>query len=90
MAFWGPNDDWIPDQCHGSVSMLALQSMLLQCDGRNIYLLPAWPMDWDVDFKLHAAYQTTVQGKVRDGKLVDLIVIPATRRSDIIIENRQP
>lgn len=84
-AFWGPNDDWIPDQCHGSVAMLALQSMLLQCDGRKIVLLPAWPKDWQADFKLHAAYQTTVQGKVRGGKLVDLVVTPPERKSDVAL-----
>ncbi len=42
-AFWGPNFDWIPDQDHGSVTMIALQRMLMQCEDEKIYLLPAWP-----------------------------------------------
>ena len=42
-AFWGPNYDWTPDQDHGSVLLKALQAMLMQTDGRVIYLLPAWP-----------------------------------------------
>ena len=82
-AMWGPNFDWIPDQCHGGVLMLALQHMLMQCEGRRILLLPAWPKDWDADFKLHAPFQTTVQGRVRSGKVVDLKVDPPERKKDV-------
>ena len=28
----------------------------------QILLLPAWPNEWDVDFKLHAPYKTTLEG----------------------------
>ena len=46
-------------------------------------------MDWDVEFKLHAPFQTIVEGKVRGGTLVDLIVTPESRRADVVIpENR--
>jgi len=82
-AFWGPNYDWVPDQDHGSVLLKAVQAMLMQTDGRRIYLLPAWPDDWDADFKLHAPYRTTVAGKVVDGQLVGLEVEPASRREDV-------
>jgi hypothetical protein len=88
-AFWGPGFDWVPDQCHGGINMTALQKMLLQTDlpgiGRRIYLLPAWPKDWDCDFKLHAPYQTVVEGKVVAGKLKTLKVTPESRRKDIVI-----
>lgn len=84
-AFWGPNYDWIPDQCHGGVLLKALQAMLMQTDGRKIYLLPAWPKDWDVDFKLHAPYRTVVEGEFRGGKITRLKVTPSSRRSDIMI-----
>ncbi|MGC8892677.1 MAG: DUF5703 domain-containing protein [Candidatus Saccharicenans sp.] len=84
-AFWGPNYDWIPDQDHGGVLLKAVQAMLMQTDGRKIYLLPAWPKDWDVDFKLHASYRTVVEGQVRHGKITKLKVTPSSRRSDIAI-----
>ncbi len=84
-AFWGPNFDWIPDQDHGSVTMIALQRMLMQCEGDEIYLMPAWPKDWDVDFKLHAPLQTTVEGRVEGGKVIDLKVTPESRRNDVIV-----
>jgi alpha-L-fucosidase 2 len=73
-AFWGPNADWIPDQDHGSVAMIALQSMLLQTSGSKIVLLPAWPVEWDVDFKLHAPRRVTVEGRFKSGELQELIV----------------
>ncbi|MFI5379093.1 MAG: DUF5703 domain-containing protein [Tepidisphaerales bacterium] len=84
-AFWGPNFDWVPDQDHGSNILTTVQCMLLQTDGRKILLLPAWPKQWDVDFRLHAPYQTTVEGQVRGGKLIELKVTPEARRADVVI-----
>ncbi|MFW6161296.1 MAG: LamG domain-containing protein, partial [Planctomycetota bacterium] len=84
-AFWGPNFDWIPDQDHGSVALMALQAMLLQADGGKILLFPAWPKSWDVDFQLHAPRRTTVQGAYRDGALQELTVTPAARREDLVV-----
>ncbi|MDH4270655.1 MAG: DUF5703 domain-containing protein [Candidatus Aminicenantes bacterium] len=84
-VFWGPNYDWIPDQDHGGVLLKALQAMLMQTDGKRIFLLPAWPRDWDADFKLHAPYGTIVSGRVEKGRMVKLDVRPSARRRDIII-----
>ena len=88
-AFWGPNYDWIPDQTHGGVLMKALQAMLLQSDGRKIYLLPAWPKDWNVDFRLHAPLKTTIEGVYRDGKIAELNVTPPERKADIVVLEAQ-
>jgi hypothetical protein len=84
-AFWGPNYDWTPDQDHGGVLVKGVQSLLLQADGRKLYLLPAWPRDWDCDFKLHAPFQTVVVGSVKDGKLASWDVTPAERKKDVVI-----
>jgi hypothetical protein len=84
-AFWGPNYDWKPDQSHGGVLMKAFQSMLMQTDGRAIYLLPAWPKEWNADFKLHAPYRTVVQGQVRGGRVSNLKVEPAEREKDVTV-----
>ena len=90
-AFWGPNFDWTPDQCQGSVTMIALQRMLMQCDpstgsgqAGTIRLLPAWPKEWTANFKLHAPHNTTVEGRVKNGKVFDLKVTPESRRKDIV------
>ena len=83
-AFWETKTDGTPDNDHGAASANALQSMLLQSDGRRIFLLPAWPEDWDVAFKLSAADNTTVECVFRDGKVQSLKVTPEARRSDIV------
>jgi len=83
-AFWGPNYDWTPDQCHGGVLLKTFQSLLMQTDGRKIFLLPAWPKGWDVSFKLHAPWQTVIEGEYRGGKFESLKVTPESRRVDII------
>ena len=83
-AFWGPGFDWTPDHNWGGSGMIGLQEMLMQVDGEKIYLFPAWPKDWDVHFKLHAPYQTIVEGVLRNGKLESMKVIPQTREKDLI------
>jgi alpha-L-fucosidase 2 len=83
-AFWGPNYDWSPDQDHGHVAMLATQFMLMQTEGDKILLFPAWPKDWDVEFKLRAPQNTTVEGAWKGGKLERLTVTPAKRSADVI------
>jgi hypothetical protein len=83
-AMFGTSFDWTPDEDHGGVMMTALQRMLLQCEGKRIFLLPAWPRGWDVSFKLHAPYQTTVECTYRAGKIEQLKVTPASRRKDVI------
>lgn len=83
-AFWGPNYDWTPDQCHGGVLLRAFQSMVLQAEGDKLFLLPAWPKDWDVSFKLHAPRQTTVECEYRSGKIVRLVVTPQSRARDVV------
>ncbi len=83
-AFWGPNQVWTPDISHGGVSMTTLQAMLLQVEGKKIFLFPAWPKTWDVNFKLHALYNTTVEGELRDGKVISLNVTPKSRTADVV------
>jgi len=86
-TFWGPGHDWVPDHNWGGSGMIGLQEMLMQTDGRVIRLLPAWPASWDVDFKLHAPYQTVIEGQVRGGKVEKLQVTPQERRRDVVVGN---
>jgi len=68
-GFFGPNYDWVPDQDHGGVLMRTLQTMLVQTEGRAIYLVLAWPKPREADVRLHAPFQTTLKGKVRGGRI---------------------
>jgi hypothetical protein len=88
-AFWGPNFDWIPDQDHGNVACIALQRMLLQWDppapgadgaaGRPLRMLPAWPQDWNVAFRLHAPGRIVVEGQFEHGRLREIRTVPDHR-----------
>ena len=69
-AFWGPGHDYSPDEDHGGVLQNALQLMLLQCVNNDVLLLPAFPKQWNVAFKLHTDGQSTVKAELRDGKIV--------------------
>jgi len=82
---WGPNYDWIPDQDHGSVAMIALQRMLLQYDNDKIYLFEAWPKSWDVEFKLAAPQNTIIEGRVKNGAIEWLRTTPASRNKNVVV-----
>lgn len=84
-AFWdGLTFCGRPDMDHGGAAMAQLQEMLMQTPGEKIYLFPAWPADWDVDFKLHAPKQTVVEGSLRGGLLQSLKVTPDSRAADVV------
>jgi hypothetical protein len=83
-AFWECKMDGTPDNDHGANSVNTLQAMLLQADGDDIHLLPAWPEDWDVSFQMKALKKTTIQVVYEKGKIKSLKVSPESRRKDII------
>lgn len=43
------------------------------------------PEDWDVDFKLYAPGNTIIEAKLKNGKVEDLNVTPASREKDLIL-----
>jgi hypothetical protein len=88
-TFWGPGNDWTPDHNWGGSGMIGLQEMLMQTVGDKILLLPAWPKEWDVDFKLHAPENTIVEGKVRSGNFTELNVMPKKRLKDVVIAGEE-
>ena len=56
---------------------------LLQTVDDKILILPAWPKEWDVHFKLHAPQQTTVEVVYKNGKIEKLEVFPKSREADV-------
>jgi alpha-L-fucosidase 2 len=83
--FWAAHSDYCPDMDNGGSAMTTLQLMMMQCSGKQIRLIPAWPKDWNADFKLHAPNQTIVEGHVENGKITELKVTPSSRSADVII-----
>lgn len=85
-TFWStPHFCHAPDMDHAGTAMIGLQDMLMQTPGEKIYLFPAWPADWDVKFKLHAPYDTVVEGELKNGKVVSCNVTPAHRKKDLVM-----
>ena len=85
-TFWGPGHDWVPDHNWGGSGMIGVQEMLMQTVGDKIYLLPAWPKNWDVSFKLHAPNQTVVECVVEKGKIRELHVSPEYKKANVVIK----
>lgn len=83
-TFWGPGHDWVPDHNWGGSGMIGVQEMLMQIVDDKIYLLPAWPKDWNVSFKLHAPDNTVVECEYKNGKIQKLEVFPISRKRDIV------
>ena len=88
-AFWGPGHDWTPDHNWGGSGMIGLQEMLMQCYGRQILLLPAWPAGWDVEFKLHAPLQHGRRRALCGGQAGMAAVTPPERAADVVVMQRQ-
>jgi len=88
-AFWPHDVDWAPDHNWGGSGMIGMQEMVLQThslpgEKGKLRLLPAWPSDWNVNFKLHAPYQTVLEGKFENGKLQALTLLPESRKADLV------
>ncbi len=84
-VFWDNESfDHAPDMDQAGAAMVGLQDMLMQTPGNKIYLFPAWPKNWDVNFKLHAPNNTIVECELKGGKVIKLEVSPAGRKADIV------
>lgn len=68
-VFWGPGHDWTPDHNWGGSAMIGLQEMLIQVNGDNYELLPAWDKSIDVHFRLFIPERRIVECKLEAGKL---------------------
>ncbi len=84
-AFWKAGHDWMPDQDHGGNLVLGVNRMLIQwLDNGKIYVLPAWPKDWSVAYKLYAIDRTVVEVEYLDGK-VKVKTTPASKMKEVIL-----
>lgn len=51
-AYFGPNFDWTPDQDHGCSASVAAIFTALQSYGKDVFINPALPENWNVRFRL--------------------------------------
>ena len=81
----GQNYDECPDYDHFGSGSIAFQRMLLQEANGKIFLFPAWPRIWDVNFKLHASGKTVIEATLHEGKITNLKITPESRRKDLVL-----
>jgi len=84
-VYGSQSPDSCPDFDHFGAGSTALQRMLVQYEGDKILLFPAWPKEWDVDFKLHVPGNTTLEVKLKNGKVEVLDVSPSSREKDVVV-----
>lgn len=82
--------DYEPSADHFANLLSMVNLMLLQPadDGlanSSSVLFPAWPCDWDVEFKIRAPRNTTVEGRLSGGKLAGFKVTPSARAASVIV-----
>lgn len=83
-AMWGAVHDAVPDVDHGANILNLLQLMVLQPEGDKLYVLPAFPADWSVAFRLHAPHNTVVTCRYEHGTLVSCETDPPQRKEDVV------
>jgi len=84
-VYGSQSPDSCPDFDHFGAGSTALQRMLVQYDGDKILLFPAWPKDWDVDFKLYVPGNTSLEVKLKNGKIELLDVSPSSRKKNVVV-----
>ena len=87
-VYWGPNFDWTPDQDHGGNLLLTVQEMILQSYDNSVYVLPAFPKDWDVSFKLYTFGNNPVSGVYRQGKWTQKPLLEKKSKQKVRIVNK--
>ena len=66
-AMWGAVHDAVPDVDHGANIMNQLQLMLVQEREGEISILPAFPKEWNVKFKLFISQNRIVEYEYENG-----------------------
>ena len=84
--FGREDPDSCPDFDHFGAGAVALQRMLVQEDeDGKLFLFPAWPDNWDVDFRLHVSGKAIVTGRVKNGKVERWDITPASRKKNAVL-----
>lgn len=69
--FGRESPDSCPDFDHLGSGSFAFQRMLVQETSNKIYLFPAWPISWDVDFRIYTSHGV-IECVMKDGKIIKL------------------
>ena len=82
--FWGADYSRLPEAKAGIDSFIdTLRSMLIASTGKRICVLPGWPLDRDVAFRVDSETGLGIEVAYSDGKLERLEVHPKQRTSEV-------
>lgn len=77
-----------PDFVRAGDAMAGLHAMLVaaepNAEGR-IFLLPAWPKNWDVTFRLRVPGNTQIDAVIEGGVIRSLVINPVARRDQVVV-----
>lgn len=76
--------DSCPDFDHFGSGSIAFQRMLVQETPEKICLFPAWPLSWDVDFKIYTSHGE-IECSLKNGKITDLKISDKIDRKKLMI-----
>ena len=92
-GFTGHFQDYEPSIDHlewmrSSIHLMLLQHNFNDINDNKIYLLPTWPCDWNINFKLRAPMNTIVFFDYNaTTKQYNLTVTPKSRENDVVFVN---
>lgn len=83
-GFWGSDFSRLPAVKNGVDSFVdSLRSMLIEATGKRVCVLPGWPADRDIDFRIDSITGLGVELVYRDGEIQRLEVYPKQRTSEV-------
>lgn len=71
-AMWGPVYDAVPDVDHGANIMNLLHHMIFSFWNGKLDILPAFPEEWQVEYRLFLDQNTILEGKGKEYSIINL------------------
>ena len=82
--FWGADFSELPEENAGIDTLIdTLRSLLIASTGKRVCVLPGWPLDRDVAFRVNSENGLGIEVAYTGGKLERLEVHPKQRTSDV-------
>ena len=82
--FWGADFSNLPEENAGIDTLIdTLRSMLIASTGKRVCVLPGWPLDRDVAFRVNSESGLGIEVAYTGGKLERLEVHPKQRTSEV-------
>jgi hypothetical protein len=83
-GFWGSGFSRLPPGKHGlDTFVTSLSSMLIQANGKRVCVLPGWPVDRDISFRIDSITGLGVELVYQSGEIKRLEVYPKQRTSEV-------